>query len=225
MAPDASCCRRADLRAGTLLLLLAWHAPLLANDADELLFKSATDVNEGELRFLTETPAKAVHRHVNRITITEGSLADGWVRMEQCHENLDAVPRAQVVYGQDRVRGIEVVSAQRIGRAWAEANTVQLQEVQPGATLCVKAETRALSRNGEMSFNLSNGPYMRKFLDGYYPMRVSMTVKLETPRLRFVEASPEDQPGFRVWQGTDTVGYDTLFEGELRTVLRFDLIP
>ncbi|MCU0840899.1 MAG: hypothetical protein MUC79_04150 [Thiobacillaceae bacterium] len=225
MARGASSCRPIEFLTWTVFLLLAWPQKLLAAEADDLLFRSATDVNEGALRFLTETSAKAVHRHVNRITITESSLADGWVGMEQCHENLDAVPRAQVVYGQDRVRGIEVVSAERIGRAWAEANTVQLQDVEPGATLCVKAETRAMSRNGEASFNLANGPYMRKFLDGYYPLRVSMTVRLETPRLRFVDAYPEEQTGFHVWRRDTEVGYDALFEGELRTVLRFDLIP
>jgi hypothetical protein len=46
--------------------------------------------------------------------------------------------------------------------------------VEPGARLCLSAQTRALRNTGNGYFNLVNGPYMRKFLDGYYPMRVTL---------------------------------------------------
>lgn len=196
-----------------------------ASPDDDLFFKGTAGVSEGQLRFLTVLPDKPVHSHQNRVTITDRSLVDGWVRLDQCHEDLDAVPSAQVVYRNGRVRNIEVVSAGNIGRAWVTDSSVQLEDVQRGAVLCIRAETLALSRNGEMSYNLSNGPYMRKFLDGYYPMRVSMTVRLETDKLRFVESIPEEQPGFKVWRQDREVGYDAVFEGVLTTVMRFDSLP
>lgn len=208
-----------------VLLLGCLIARTAAADAEEDLFFKGTDqVNEGVLHFLSDPTEKPVHHHRNHITIDNGSLLNGWVGLEQCHEHLDAVPDAQIVYKQDYVAEIEVVSTENIGRAWADENSVHLKDIGRDAVVCIKARTRALARNGEMSYNLSNGPYMRKFLDGYYPMRVSMTVRLDTDALRFIEAIPENQPGFRVWQRGNEVGYETLFEGVLRTVLRFDQV-
>lgn len=195
-----------------------------ADDEDELLFKSAAEVNEGELRFLTVPPARPIHRHENRITITDSSLEDGWVRLDQCHENLDPMPDVQIAYREGRVRNLRVTRSENIGRSWAEANTVQLRDVQRNAVLCIEAETRALWHAGNNHYLLANGPYMRRFLDGYYPLRVSVRVRLDTRQLRFVEAQPEAQPGFRFWHNDSEVGYDTVFEGILNTVMRFDRI-
>lgn len=202
-----------------LIATAAW-----ALDPDELFFKGTADVNEGELRFLTAPPDRPVHHHHNRITILDSSLEDGWVHLDQCHRNLDAVPEAQVTYREGRIRALRVTRVENIERAWAEDHSVQLRNVRRGAVLCIEAETLALSRNGEASYSLSNGPYMRRFLDGYYPMRVSMTVRLATDKLRFVASVPPDQPGFTLRQQGDEVGYDTVFEGILTTVLRFDRI-
>lgn len=207
------------------LLFIVTVSPAQAASEEEMFFKGARDVNEGDLKFVALPADRAIHHHHNSITIDEASLADGWVRLEQCHEHLDAVPKAQIVYHADRVRNIEVIESRNIGEAHAEASSVQLRDVSSDARLCIRAETRALSRNGEQSWNLSNGPYMRKFLDGYYPMRVSMNVRLLTDRIRYVEITPEAQAGFRVDPRTDGVSYDTVFEGILRTVIRFDARP
>lgn len=224
MAHAASRCRHASTHLLAVLLTLAC-VRVWAASAEELFFKGTAEVNEGQLRFLSEPPDKAVHSHYNQITIDDQSLVDGWVGLYQCHEHLDAVPSAQVVYRQGRVRNLEVVRTSHIGRAWVEGSSVQLQDVQHGAVLCIRAQTQALSRNDETSYNLSNGPYMRKFLDGYYPMRVSLRIRLETDRLRFVESIPEEQPGFRLWRQGREIGYDAVFEGVLNTVLRFDASP
>ncbi len=202
-----------------LLTTLTW-----ASDPDELFFKGTAEVNEGELHFLTTPPERPVHHHHNRITILDSSLEDGWVRLDQCHRNLDAVPSAEVTYRPGRIRNLRVTRAVHIDGAWAEEHSVQLRNVRRGAELCVEAETLALAPNGEASYSLSNGPYMRRFLDGFYPMRVSMTVRLDTDKLRFVESIPEDQPGFTLRQQGNEVGYDTVFEGILTTVLRFDRV-
>lgn len=224
MAHDASPSPAPERIARALLLLLVSTATW-GSDPDEWFFKGTADVNEGELHFLTTPPDRPVHHHHNRITILESSLEDGWVRLEQCHRNLDAVPSAEVTYRPGRVRNLRITRAVHIdGGAWAEVHSVQLRNVQRGAELCVEADTLALSRSGEASYSLSNGPYMRRFLDGFYPMRVSMTVRLATDRLRFVESTPQDQPGFTLRQQGNEVGYDTVFEGILTTVLRFDRV-
>ena len=213
-------------RNACLFFLLAGllSGTALADSADDLFFKGTEQVNEGTLRFLPGPSEKPVHHHRNLITIYDHSLEDGWVGLEQCHENLDAVPDAQIVYKKEHVVDIEVIRTENIGRAWSDDSSVQLKDIGKDAVICIRARSHALSRNGEMSFNLSNGPYMRKFLDGYYPMQVSMTVRLDTRKLRFVESIPQEQTGFRIWQHSNEVGYEALFEGVLRTVLRFDCL-
>ena len=72
---------------------------------------------------------------------------------------------------------------------------------------------------------LSNGPCMRRFLDGYYPMQVSMRVRWDMPELRFVDINPKVQPGFALTRQANEVAFDAIFEGELRTRIRFSATP
>jgi hypothetical protein len=144
-----------------------------------------------------------VHHHQNRITLTRDSLSTGWGRLEQCHSHIDAVPSSQVVYSRDRIRGLRVVRADNIGRVWVQENSVQMENVGRDAMLCVEADTRALASDGQNGYVLRTGPYMRRFLDGYYPMRVSMTL----PRHR--TNAPNRFPGQR-----------GKFRGPLRDVVR-----
>lgn len=210
-----------------LLLALAPLSTLATGDAehewfDDDLEQRVAEVNEGELVFLTEPPAEPVHHHHNRLTLQPSSLDDGWVAMLQCHSHLDAVPRAQVVYHEHRVRELSIASYSHIEEAWVEGHTVQLTNVRPDASLCIRAETRALEANDDGSYSLRNGPFMRRFLDGYYPMRVSMEIELPQGYLRFLGTEPRRQAGFEVEETASGVRLDALFEGRLRTEVRFD---
>lgn len=205
------------------LLFCGYACPGQAATDEDLFFKSIADVNEGELRFITAPLGKPVHHHQNRITIDDASLETGWIHLEQCHIHLDAVPSSQVVYRDGYVRGLEVLKAQNIGRAWVEGATVQLENVSPDALLCIKADTRALSAREGDSYFLRNGPFHRRFLDGYYPMRVSLSVRLDTHKLKFASMVPPPQPGLRVALTDSGIDVETLFEGRLSTEIRFDL--
>ena len=223
--PAASTLHR-TLAAGLCLLAgLGVYTPGHAAEEDDWFFRDfeaeARAVNEGQLEFLAEPPAQQVHHHQNHLVIREPSLQDGWVGLEQCHDNLDAVPDLEVIYSPDRIRNLKVVSARNIGRAWVEGPSVQLQDVQHDARLCVSAESRALQVNGDGAYVLRNGPFMRRFLDGYYPMRVVLQVDYPCGMLDLVAASPADQPGFHVEESDCSVGYDTWFEGRLSTELVF----
>lgn len=202
-------------------------ATLPATDPDEAWLEDdgefrALEVNDGELRFIDRPTGKPVHHHHNIIELSASSLEDGWVRLLQCHEHLDAVRRAQVVYNEERSRGLEVTAVENIGRAWVEGASVQLEDVGPQARLCVRAETRALIANGDGSYTLRNGPFMRRFLDGYYPMRVSMDIRFPGRQLRFAGIQPPRQEGFDVTASTQGVQIDAWFEGRLQTEVRFD---
>lgn len=204
---------------------LALALPAAAMGAeDDWLFDDAEErarrVNTGDLVFLDRPPEKAVHHHVTRLDITREALGSGWVLLEQCHDNLDKVPSSQIVYQPGRVRALSLVSHRNIGSVWVEGESVQLRDVAADAQVCVVAETKALHALGEGRYELRNGPFMRKFLDGYYPMHVSLDVRY-TEGLRPEGTSPEAQPGFVVAYGDGRISIDAWFEGMLRTVIRF----
>jgi hypothetical protein len=178
-------------------------------------------VSDGELRFVSEERAAGAHAHRNRIRITEDSLADGWVTLEQCHQDLDAVPAAQILFRPERIRDLTVLSAEGIGQARVEGHSVQLRDVSPGARLCLRGESRALHDMGAGQYRLRNGPFMRRFLDGYYPMRVFLDIGYPPDRLRLASHAPHSQAGFRVTEGRGEIGLEASFEGRLVTCFDF----
>ncbi len=185
---------------------------------------SAADVNEGELVFLQRPPAKPVHHHHNHLIITDSTVADGWATLKQCHENLDKVPATQIVFREGRVRDLRLLSVTGVGKSWVEGSTVQLRDVGPDAKVCLALESKVLYPQPDGLYHIANGPFMRRFLDGYYPMRVSMEVEVKSKKLRFVDITPGRQDGFRVTVNPHLVKFDALFEGRLNTLLRFKAI-
>jgi len=156
--------------------------PASATDGDwsaleqqELLEQRALDVNEGELQLLDKPPEAASHHHQNRLLITEQSLEDGWVTMYQCHSGLDRVAASQVVYKKGLIRNIKITSSKNIGSARVEANTVQMEDIAEDSEICISADKKALVYENGLYY-LRLGPFMRRFLDGYYPMHVQIEV-------------------------------------------------
>jgi hypothetical protein len=182
---------------------------------------STDDVNEGQLVFLTNPPVKQVHHHSNQLVIDADSVRSGWISLRQCHENLDRVARAQILFNRERVRDLEIISSRNIEQSWVEKNTVQLMNIHSRARLCVKARSRALIAQDGGKFLLSNGPFMRRFLDGYYPMRVSMDIDFSNSGLQLLSVLPMQQQGFKVESHQGHVSFDAWFEGQLRTKLMF----
>ncbi|MFZ0105353.1 MAG: hypothetical protein WAK92_00660 [Thiobacillus sp.] len=208
-----------NLRRAFLLLASLTVGGVHADDFFDV--RSAYDVNEGTLNFLAEPPAAPFHHHQNRIRLTDESLASGWVGLEQCHDNLDKVARAQITFREGFVRDLKVESKSHIEDAWIEGPSVQLRNVEAGARLCLSAETQALRNGGSGFYMLHNGPYMRKFLDGYYPMRVSIEVAYPDALLALVDITPAAQSGLKVVEEPGAISVDAVFEGELRTLIQF----
>ncbi len=188
----------------------------------DLSMESAHSVNEGVLKFLEKSPSKPIHHHHNRISIDPNSLNSGWVSLKQCHTHLDPVPRAQITFREGFVRDLRVDSSTKIEQAWIEGASVQLINVEPGARLCLSAQIRALRNTGNGYFNLTNGPYMRKFLDGYYPMRVTLAIDYPPQTLKLIDIAPQVQPGFKISTHKGAIRIDTVFEGELQTLIQFE---
>jgi len=199
-----------------------------ADDGDWLDFDpeaSHRAIGDETLRFLADPPDQAAHHHQNTLTLQPDSLTTGWVRMEQCHRDLDVFPRTQIVYRPGRIRGLKVVQERNIGAAWVEGASVQLRDVQRNAELCVQAETRALADHGDGRYSLRSGPFMRRFLDGYFPMRVSLSVRWPADRLRLVEVRPAAREGVKVEVQPGHVALDAWFEGRLETEIVLERKP
>jgi hypothetical protein len=186
----------------------------------ESLHARIAAVNEGELSFLETRPVAAVHHHSSRVLITEGSLLDGWVLMQQCHDNLDQVSSAQIVFHPERSRALQLVSFRNVEQARAEAHSIQLRGIGPASQVCISVETRALHLDDGDVFELHNGPFMRRFLDGYYPLHVSLQID-HPASLVLADFVPGRQPGFEVSEQSGRIRVEALFEGELRTRFRF----
>ena len=193
-------------------------------DAEESERQRIAAVSEGELMFLHEPPSEPVHHHSSRIVISHQSLADGWVLMEQCHEHLDCVAEAQIVFNPGRTRALEVRSYHNMDTAFVESNTVQLRGIREASKVCARLETRALHSLGMQIFELRNGPFMRRFLDGYYPLQLTIQIEYP-PHLELVDYAPENQPGYVVGSIPGLLNVEALFEGELRTRFRFGANP
>ncbi|MDJ0739851.1 MAG: hypothetical protein QNJ91_09040 [Gammaproteobacteria bacterium] len=186
----------------------------------EALRAQIAAVNEGALAFLDTPPKRVVHHHAGRISISPQSLDDGWVVLEQCHVNLDRVSAAQILFNPTRSRNLSVVSTRNIDDAYPEGSSIQLRGIGVDSEICLRAESRALHRVDDGVYELKNGPFMRRFLDGYYPLRLSLTIDYPDS-LSLADHQPLTQPGFAVVQQPGTLNVEALFEGELRTAFRF----
>lgn len=178
-------------------------------------------VNEGQLYILPQPPARPVHHHRNEITITHRSLADGWVHLHQCHTHLDRVEATQILFNQEHTRGLELLSVDNIGSSWVAGASIQLRGIQSNAKVCIQAETHALKRLSAQRFRLSNGPFKRQFLDGYYPMRVTLDIRYPEQSLKLHRYDPKLQPGLNISQDRDGIRLDVWFEGKLMTQFDF----
>jgi hypothetical protein len=203
-----------------VLATLLWAGLAAAASDFDLL-----DINEGELRFLTEPPATQPHLQSTHVQISEESLKTGWVRVKQCHYRLDRVKAMQVVFAKGRVRDLKILRADNIARVWVEQDSVQLEDIGEDAVLCILSENRSLKIDAPGGgYEWHGGPYMRRFLDGYFPMHLKLAVDYPAARLRLVAIEPPvvqlkavSLPGH--------VHLDLLFEGRLEVSLHFAAAP
>jgi len=179
------------------------------------------EVNDAHLVFLTKKPEKQLHHHHNTVTILPDSLSDGWILIKQCHSNIDKVAAAQILFKAGKVKNIKVVSSENIEKTWVEGTSVQMENIKADAELCVQANTHSLQHHADGTYSLRNGPFMRRFLDGYFPLRVSLDLNYTQTDLELIDISPATQNGFAVKKMDGIVKIDTIFEGRLHTEFHF----
>jgi hypothetical protein len=167
----------------------------LANGADffEDDWESRVEeVSEGELVWYEEAPGQKTPQLAVEINLTADSLASGWAKVFQCHERLDPVAAADLVFTERQVRALRVISSENIKQAVVRNNIVELLEIGSNAKLCVGSEQRIVHPLPENLLAVIAGPYKRRFLDGYYPQGISITVRWPADVFHFERLHPEN---------------------------------
>ncbi|MDH5181757.1 MAG: hypothetical protein OEY07_19010 [Gammaproteobacteria bacterium] len=169
----------------------------------------------GVLVFLAKPPTKRTPHSSNILTVNSDSLRTGWVEVEQCHAGLDPVPAVEVVYRYKEMRHLQVVKSSGIGKVWVDGQTVQLEEVKKGASLCIRTEARIMVQLEGGRYVLFNGPFQRRFLDSYFPMHVTLVLRYPRDELELTEVLPRKTDGFKVESRDGEINLDAWFEGKL----------
>jgi len=188
------------------------------NDDSDLLIE---DVNEGVLNFIAPITGKKILHSEAVLTITDASLEAGWVGLQQCYRNLDPIGETDVVYHYKNIKQLKITSLNNIGEARVNGQTIHLQDVSASAYLCIQAEVQILEQVNDQNFTLSNGPYHLKFLDGYYPYHVTLSIRYPADRLKLTHILPAPQPLFKVIKQPGKFFLDTWFEGVLLIEIKF----
>lgn len=176
---------------------------------------------DATLHFLQKSPEPPPHFQQMHITIDADSLKTGLVKVDTCHYHLDPVPALQVVFGK-RLKALQIKRADNIEKVWVEGRSVQLQNVHHHAVLCLQLVSKVLDKQEDGAYVMKNGPFMRRFLDGYFPFKLDLSVSYPPALLRFAKMSPAMPSGAITRIDAGEVNLKVLFEGALNLKTRFE---
>ncbi|HEX9801719.1 MAG TPA: hypothetical protein VGB35_00535 [Gammaproteobacteria bacterium] len=182
-------------------------------ESDEQRYPFEMHGGSERLEFITPEPGRRIPFSQTRIALTRESLQSGWAAIVQCHDGLDPVPDAEVVYRFGRMRGLRITHQRAIGEARVEGQTVQLREVGDGARLCLALEAQLLSCGQDGSYRLRYGPFQRRFLDSYFPMHVALELNFPPASLRLERISPDPAEGFELVEEEDRIALEAWVRG------------
>lgn len=178
-------------------------------------------VNEGQLTFIAPLDDQPVLHSDTRLWLTAASLQSGWVEMQQCYRNFDAVDKTEIVYSYREMQDLQVMQAHNINRYRVRPRAIVLEGVGQDALLCLQARVRVLRRLADDILGMRHGPYHRRFLDGYYPYHLNLTVFFPEQNVRLRRVEPGAQDGFDVSEKPTSLEIESWFEGELIIELEF----
>ena len=180
-----------------------------------------TKSSDSHLTFIPAPTDKPALHSINEITITPQSIKTGWVDLMQCYQHLDPVPEMEVVYNYKTMRKLTIVNSRNIEKAFLKGQSVQLENVQKNAQLCISTEIRIFYKNKDGSLNLMNGPFHRQFLDSFFPFHLTLKITYPSAKLKFISSKPKTQFGFVIKQSANTLLIDSYFTGKLYTEITF----
>ncbi len=153
--------------------------------------------------------------HTKVLSITPDSLTGGWVRNHQCHRHFSVTPSLDIVFPSGKIRDIVIRDTEHLDAVEVRGHTVQLAGVTAQSTLCFDSENRVLQREADGSYRLTAGPFYYRFLDGYFPMDVDVTVRYPALLLEAVRVIPGDRQGVTVTRRQGEIRLYSRFEGTL----------
>ena len=208
------------------LILLPWTATAAdteKQEAEQWFYsdaeQQALEVNEGELVFISP-PQQAILHSQNRISITEHSLTNGWLALTQCYYHLDPVPETVIRYQYKDMKNLRVIKFVNIADVRTNSQSIELEDIRDNASLCIRADVLLLETTAS-GYQIRNGPYHRKFLDGYYPFHVSLLIEYPSELIQLDEISPDAQPGFEIRKEKNSLEIISWFEGQLIIDVKF----
>jgi len=186
-------------------------------------------INEGKITAVDPSLTRSQYALFNKIHFLPDSLQSSQVDFTQCHKNLDAMNAIDIVYNAQTISNLQVQSSTHIGSYTTERDKIELKNIAQGAEICISGTTNLLSYDSQtQQWLLVRGPYMRKFLDGYYPMHLQEQIDLSATNLSLVDIRIE---GNSTYQPTrQETGHSSkahlitlnyFFEGRLKPTYHF----
>ena len=190
-------------------------------ESDDMASPYEEKGGDASLQFIHPPPAEAIPHSHTRLRFDAQSRDTGWVMVEQCHQGLDAVPDAEVVYRFSEMRSLQVTQLEGIEKAWVAGQSVQLKNVSNDARLCVALQARLLHRTDGGHYRMRYGPFQRRFLDSYFPMHVTLNLEYGSAALRLDSITPTAEEGLTITARPQGLEVDAWFRGRLELEFRF----
>jgi hypothetical protein len=210
------------LRPGSALILaacLATVSPITAADDD---LERLSDIADEDFLPIDRPLDRAPFYHAKTLTVTKDALVNGWVRNHQCHRHFSVTPSLEIVFPSDKIRHIEITDSSNIGDVQVRDHTIQLKDVNEQSALCFTSENHLLQRESDGSYRITAGPFYYRFLDGYFPIEVDLTVRYPPLLLDVLRLVPRDRPGVEVSLNDGEVRLWSRFEGALWVHVLFE---
>lgn len=189
---------------------------------DDTEFRSL-EVNEGKLTFIEAVADKKTLHSDSELVITDSSLTTGWVNFRQCYFNINPVAATDIVYQYKKIRNFKITSTKNIGEVRADEQLIHLYDIKAEASVCVSAEINVIEKSGN-GYVINNGPYHLRFLDGYYPYHVTLSILYPAELISVSAISPPPQPLFNVQADAGQLSIDAWFVGVLTMQIYFEII-
>ena len=183
----------------------------------------AREISSGELRWVTPDKTLNQYRLENTLTVHPESLKTGWIDFSQCHYQLDPRIAVEIVYGVKRTQNLKVISSQRIGHIETAEDHITLTDIQKNAQICISGKTKVLNQLSPNHYKMLRGPYMRRFLDGFYPMQVTETIRWQGVPIKLNDLTTHSALGYDFKVSDTELIANYWFEGLLKPFYEFSL--
>ena len=171
-------------------------------------------VDKGQLLLLPKTDHKILHS-ISQIYITPESIKTGWVKIEQCYKHLDPINLTEIVYQYQFIKNFHITDSKNIQSATINQNRIVLKNITKQSLLCIEADVKILNKNPDSTYSIKNGPYHRRFLDGYFPFHVTLVISYPESLLKIKHPNPANATGLSLKEEKNKVIYDNVFAGQL----------